>query len=66
MLSDEVAQNTTRLHCNGNASDRVAASFGRKGGENCNRNFKPKFRNFKPIIATSNPKFRNYKLKLHK
>ena len=40
--------------------------LGGKEGKNCNRNFKPKFRNFKPIIATSNPKFRNYKLKLHK
>ena len=37
--------------------------LGGKEGKNCNRNFKPKFRNFKPIIATSNPKFRNYKLK---
>ena len=47
------------------ATESLQALCG-KGANKCNRNFKTKFRNFKPIIATSISKFRNCKLKLHK
>ena len=67
MLSDEVAKHTIRLRWIGTAKATESLQcLGGKDVKNCNRNFKTKFRNFKPNIVTSNLKFRNCKLKLHK
>jgi hypothetical protein len=67
MLSDKVAKNTIRLHWSGNfKATESLQGLGGKDAKSCNRNFKTQFRNFKPNIVTSNLKFRNCKLKLHK